>query len=320
LTWVGASSVFLRDYEQRLEPQLSSELGEPILRCMALNCAGTHDTMDDSAFRWRRPSLIVNGRPHTRLPQTMFLIMTPTRVLITDTKRGMRGFLPVLGSPILTLLRGDAEITAIQDDDGLWLYHLKSRSQSAELELELVSGRGIAAELAAQLQEFAVTPPVNATSGPTAPPEPSVATQMLDARRRRRTRSYRIGGVLGAVLSLVMFGYGAFLLYGYHVGTPTKATITSCSGNVKWTRSCWGTWTLDEKTYTGKIRGNVDDVQAGSSVDIRVHNGRAYAPGLPKWLFLGGAICAVIAILLFLPERRSTRSDAPARRGRHAGL
>jgi hypothetical protein len=26
--------MFLRDYEQRLEPQLSAELGEPILRCI----------------------------------------------------------------------------------------------------------------------------------------------------------------------------------------------------------------------------------------------------------------------------------------------
>src|SRR5262249_33324074 len=117
--------MFLRDYERRLEPQLSSELGEPILRCIAMKRAAMSDRMSmDSLSPWWRRSLIVNGQPHTRLPQTMFLILTPTRVLITDPKRGMTGYLPVLSSPILTLLRGDAEITAVQDDDGLWLYRL----------------------------------------------------------------------------------------------------------------------------------------------------------------------------------------------------
>jgi hypothetical protein len=113
----------LRKYEQRLAPQLSSELGEPILRCIGLNAATMRDRMDNESLSpWWRPRLIVNGEPHTRLPQTMFLIMTPTRVLITDTKRGMTGFRPVLSSPILTLLRGYAEMTAVQDDDGLWIY------------------------------------------------------------------------------------------------------------------------------------------------------------------------------------------------------
>ena len=212
----------------------------------------------DSLSPWWRPSLIVNGQPHTRLPQTMFLILTPTRVLITDTKRGRTGYRPVLGSPILTLLRGDAEMTAVQDDDGLWLYHLKSRAQSAELELELVSGgRGLASELAGQLQEFSVTQrPADATSGLTAPPASSVASQMLDARRRRRTKSYRVGGVLGVVLSLLFFGVGSY--HGYHFGTPTN------------------------------------------------------------W-FIGSAVCAVMAIFLFMPERRPRRRTGPARRGRHAG-
>jgi hypothetical protein len=62
--------VFLRKYEQRLAPQLSSKLGEPILRCIALNTPGVHDRMlrDGSPF-WRRQSLIVNGQPRTKLPQ-----------------------------------------------------------------------------------------------------------------------------------------------------------------------------------------------------------------------------------------------------------
>jgi hypothetical protein len=310
--------MFLRDYEQRLEPQLSSELGEPILRCIALNAATMSDRMDsESLAPWWRPSLIVDGQPQVRLPQTMFLILTPTRVLITGTKRGMTGYRPVLGSPILTLLRGDAETTAVKDDDGLWLYRLKSRAQSAELDLELPSGRGIAAELAAQLREFSVTQPADATSGLTAAPGPSAASELLDNRRRWLTKSYRLAGVVAVALALLCFGFGGYQVYGYHYGTPTKATIVSCGAGSLGT--CQGIWTLDGKTQTGRIWGNVDRVRDGSSLDIGVHNGWAFAPRFPKRIFIGGAFCAVTAIFLFMPERRGRHPAGPGRRGRHAG-
>ena len=316
--------MFLRNYEQRLAPQLASELGEPILRCIALNTPGVHDRMvQDGLPFWRRQSLIVNGQPRTKLPQTMFLILTPTRVLITDIKAGYR---PDLNRPILTLLRGDAEMTAVQDG-GLWLYHLKSRGESAELDLELASGRGIAAELAAQLREFSVTQPAHPTSGLTAPPEPTVASQMLDNRRRRQTKSYRMGAVLAVVLSLLFFGSGAYQVYGYHVGTPTKATLVSCSRSagrsagqyvVDTLTGCRGEWTLDGRTHTGRIWGKVGRVQEGSSLDVRVLNGWAFAPGFPKWIFMLGAVFAVLAFLLFMPERGPRRLAGPAQRGRHA--
>ena len=318
--------MFLRNYEQRLAPQLSSVLGEPILRCIALNTPGVHDRMlRDGLPFWRRQSLIVNGQPRTKLPQTMFLILTPTRVLITDIKSGYR---PDLSSPILTLVRGDAEMTAVQDDGGLWLYHLKSRAESAELDLELASGRGIGAELAAQLREFSVTQPAIPTSGQTAPPEPIVVSQMLDNRRRRATKSYRVSGVLGAVLSLLFFGFGAYQVYGYHVGTPSKATLVSCPRSAGWSigqhaadalRGCRGEWTLDGGTYTGRIWGNVDRVQEGSSLDVRVLNDWAFAPGISKWWFIWGAIFAVGAVWMFVPERPRRRPAGPAQRGRHAG-
>ena len=150
-------------------------------------------------------------------------------------------------------------MTAVKDDDGLWLYRLRSRAQSAELDLELSSGRGIAAELATQLREFSVTQrPADAASDLTAQPESTVTSQMLDARRRYQTKSSRMTGVLSAVASLVLFGFGAYRIYGYHVGTPTT-----------------------------------------------------------KWLFIGGAIFAVGAVLLFVPERPRRRAG-PAQRGRHA--
>ena len=42
--------MFLRDYERRLEPQLSSKLGEPILRCVALNAASMSDRMETESL------------------------------------------------------------------------------------------------------------------------------------------------------------------------------------------------------------------------------------------------------------------------------
>jgi hypothetical protein len=67
-----------------LAPQLSSELGEPILRCIALNAATMRERMENESFTplWR-PSLMVDGRPTTRLPRTMFLILTPTQRRMT---------------------------------------------------------------------------------------------------------------------------------------------------------------------------------------------------------------------------------------------
>lgn len=295
----------LRNYEQRLAAQLSSELGEPVLRCIAINAATMRDRVRLESLNplWR-PSLIVNGQPQTRVPQTMFLILTPTRVLITDTKRSMSGYRPILDSPILTLRRGEAEITAVQDDDGLWLYHFKSRAESAELDLELASS-GIAVELTGQLREFSVAqPPTGVMSGLAAPPDRTVASQMLDARRRWRTKSYRVSAVLGVALSLLLFGFGAYQVYGYHVGTPTRATIVSCSHSANRTRTCRGTWTVDEKTSTGTIWGDTSDVSDGSVLNVHVYNGWAFAPGIPKWPFIGAAICAVIAVVLFVPERR----------------
>jgi hypothetical protein len=312
--------MFLRDYERWLEPHLSLELGEPILRCIALNAATMSDRMSmDSLAPWWRPSLIVNGQPKTRLPQTMFLILTPTRVLITATKRSMAGYRPVLSSPILTLVRGDAEVTAVQDDDGLWLYRLTSRAQSAELELEMASsGRGIAAELADQLQEFSVTQhPASATPGLTAPPKPIVASQMLDARRRWQTRSYRVAGVVGMVFSLLFFGFGAFQVYGSHVGTPARAKIVSCRSDSN-SSSCQGTWNLDGSDDTGRIWGDVGGLREGSSLDVHVLNGWAFAPNISAWTFIWGAIFAAAAAWLFVPERRREPRAGSTPRGRHS--
>jgi hypothetical protein len=153
--------VALRGYEKRWAPEVESALGEPVMRCIAMNAAGVHSRMrfgDDwgpSMFSLR-PFLLVDGEERLRLPATMFLTLTPSRVLITETKTSfLRGFKPRLDAPILVLQRGDAKITTTEVR-GVYFYLLQSRSMKAQLELELLSVGGLAAELAQQLQEFSV--------------------------------------------------------------------------------------------------------------------------------------------------------------------
>jgi hypothetical protein len=293
----------LRDYERRWEPELAAQLGEPILRCIALNAA----TMSD---RMRNDSLTPFWRPQGGLPQTMFLILTPTRAVITAARRSMAGYEPVLSAPILTLARSDAEITAVQDDDGLWLYSLRSRASGTRVDLELKPYDGIAAELAGQLRQF--TPGPVYPSGLTASPA-AEDTSLLSRRRRYLKRANRSAAIISAVFAIGLFGFGAFQLVGYHTGKPTTATIVRCSHSSRsssWT--CHGDWSLEGKTYTGEIQGVDDRLPDGSTVDIHVSHGIAFSGAFPKWVFIWGAIFGGGAIFLALPSRPVIR-----RRSRH---
>jgi len=251
---------------------------------------------------------MVNGQPRKRLPLTMFLILTPSRVLITKTKKSMAGFRPNLSDPILTLRRGDAEITATRDDDGLWLYSLRSRARAEEVGLELMApgdiANGLAEELAGQLRNFAVAP--NTVRYPSGLSDQSEAdaTSLLGRRRRSIARSTRVGAVIVSLFALVLLGLGSFELYGYHSGKSTTATNVSCYSKSSAT-FCKGAWTLDENRYTGRIMGPDRRLPYGSSVDVRVSHGIAFTRGFPTFEFVWGAIFAVWAIvLLWWPSRR----------------
>ena len=128
---------------------------------------------------------------------------------------------------------------------------------------------------------------------------------MLDARRRSQSKSYRTSGVWAAVVALLFIGFGTYQVYGYHFGTPTTATVVGCGAGSQ--ASCRGTWTLDGERHTGRIWGDVNGRAEGSSLDVRVLNGWAFARGITKWPFMWGAIFAVGAVLLFVPERRRRR-------------
>jgi hypothetical protein len=81
-----------------------------------------------------------------------------------------------------------------------------------------------------------------------------------------------------AVLSLVAFSVGVYDVHGYRVGTPTTATVVDCSGagNKHSAVFCTGQWSVDGKSYTGRIAGDSKGIHTGSSLDVRVRGGSAY--------------------------------------------
>jgi len=303
----------LNKYEQRWVPGVQSALGEPILRCVAMNAAGSHALMwtDSMSPIWRQ-YLFVNGKPYHKVPRTMFLILTPTRVLITQTRQTFtRGYKPELAAPILVLLKGDAEITAAQGPDGAWAFRLRSRASTAELELELLPFMGIAAELAVQLRDFSVKPEMATASPSVATEAPSIeaataaatpttanATPEMSPSRRRVLKAYGFNTwwpVIGGVLLIVFcLGGGVYSFSQYRSGTPTTATVVSCHGVRD--QSCEGTWSIDGTSYTGRMPSNfITGYEVGSTHDIRVTNGKAYsATSVEAWLLRAGFLAVLI--------------------------
>jgi hypothetical protein len=295
-----ALSKFEQGKFEQARAQLESALGEPVLRCVGVSAAGQQILGwggVDSPF-WR-PYLTVNGQPHTPVPRTMFLILTPTRVVIT----GLRNYAPQLDAPILILQRGDAEITATRKK-GTWTYFLRSRASGAELDLELkppifltptfpTPTGGVAADLAEQLREFSVTPT-------TPDATPKVGYNRRSALRRFR-RLNALVGIGALVVSLVGFGVGAYSVYAYQAGTPTKATIVSCWRSKGTGRTCQGTWTIDGASHRGRINGKLDDSQkVGSSVDVHVFGGKAYTTAWDKWWFIAGGVVGGLGLFVLL--------------------
>jgi hypothetical protein len=312
----------LSKYEQRWVPKVESALGEPILRCVAMNAAGMHALMwTDSLSPVFRQYVLVNGQPYSRLPRTMYLILTPTRVLITQTRTTfIHGKAPELAAPLLVLVRGDAEITATPGADGAWAFRLRSRASTAELELELLPFMGIATELAVQLRDFSLAPntvastpstPTEAPSIEAATPSMATATSEMSPSRRRVVRAYQRSTnwavACGVLLLVVIFGMGSYTFYEYRSGTPTTATVVHCYG-VK-SKKCDATWNIDGQSYTGPVAGPLDDsYQVGSSHLVRVRDGKGYTmASVRAWLvragYIAGLIVLVIIVRAFMKRR-----------------
>jgi hypothetical protein len=97
------------------------------------------------------------------------------------------------------------------------------------------------------------------------------------------------------LVGLVCFGISAYRFYRYEAGTPTTATVVRCeSGTHK--SGCYGTRNVGRQSQTGLIKGPSGPV--GSTVDVRVSDGTAYA-GSPVLAFTLSLAAMVIFAILF---------------------
>jgi hypothetical protein len=105
-----------------------------------------------------------------------------------------------------------------------------------------------------------------------------------------------------ALVLLFAAGVVGYRVYEYPDGTPTTAKVDYCfDTGSKRSRShkCLGTWTIDGRETYGQIRGaDYDDV--GSTVDVRVHDGKATTPRAVRKDSVFAAGCTVVAIALIV--------------------
>lgn len=133
------------------------------------------------------------------------------------------------------------------------------------------------------------------------------------AARDKLSRQWTTVEIFFTLFGLMFFGFGACNSYAYHVGTPTTATNIQCVHHSRDT-SCTGTWSIDGQTHTGNVAGNVHE---GSSLDVRVHDGIAYAgTGVTQLSLLGAAFFIAGSVILGVKwarrrASRRTHSTAP---------
>ena len=98
--------------------------------------------------------------------------------------------------------------------------------------------------------------------------------------RRGLVWKFFMAYLLFAVAAVVLMGLFAIgwqmrNIYEYHAGTPTTATIDRCVSSGR-SSTCYGTWSVGGRSQTGPING-ASRSDAGSTMDVRVRGGTAYA-------------------------------------------
>jgi len=146
---------------------------------------------------------------------------------------------------------------------------------------------------------------------------------------RRRPRKWKLLVLLVcASVPLYCFGSGVYNFHGYRTGTPTTATVNSCHHNRPGhrgnmfnfvePRDCTGTWNIGGVSQTGLIAGPREGFLIGSTVDVRVLDGKAYTAKGTAWRFVAGAGASALIAAFFLYigwVRRARACEGPARCG-----
>lgn len=93
-----------------------------------------------------------------------------------------------------------------------------------------------------------------------------------------RLRSYvaRLFAAGGVAVTLGFFGVAAYDYYSYLVGTPRQAQVVSCV-NERVGFACAVTWDAAGRSHVEKLQGTAAHRhEQGSSIDIRVHQDKAF--------------------------------------------
>jgi hypothetical protein len=125
------------------------------------------------------------------------------------------------------------------------------------------------------------------------PPKPDPAWWSRTTRRSRRHWFVVFGTGLFAFLGLAD---GVNDVLNYSHGTPTAASIISCSGK----GACYGTWNTNGASQDGLIEHGFGKPRAGGTVDVRVRDGKGYLRDswLPSFVFGGGFLVVSISALV----------------------
>jgi hypothetical protein len=126
-----------------------------------------------------------------------------------------------------------------------------------------------------------------------------VAAAAKTGRDRRSARRWGYTTVGVAVAMLLLF-LGAQRYHDYQAGTPTTATVTDCATDEHST--CRGTWSIGGVAGAGNLQ---QTAPVGSTVNVRVSNGKTYGPtqGL-KLALVGGGLLALVLFLFVLDRSR----------------
>jgi hypothetical protein len=137
--------------------------------------------------------------------------------------------------------------------------------------------------------------------------------------------------IVAVALLLSLFGSAAYNYYAYRTGSPTTATVEKyyrCLGSHSGVTGtlvdtnplfdffsvdkCSGSWRLGGTSQSGPILGVASIQPTGSSLDVRVRDGKAYTATAGKhsllWM-IGIAVPGLIIAAIIWWRRRTGRSS-----------
>ena len=129
----------------------------------------------------------------------------------------------------------------------------------------------------------------------------------------RDMRTVRKIFAVAFVVLTPMAGYGAYLLYQRNTGPHIAVTVTRCSvAGTAVSHSgphdyCYGDWTYEGRTYTGKYVQGASIEDEGKVIDCTLHGDTAYSRDLQTPLIALIVFGSVSLLSIYMVASRSRR-------------